>query len=577
MAIERHSDSSGSTHLERAIASSTTWALLTPSLFVGAFFSFMVVTSSALLGVMLLFLAVFTRESNWCLALFCFIVTWFVCGVVPLITHREKGPHPGNDEKSHLFYEKNSQAIAAFWLISPGVLAFIAVLMACFFEIVREKIFLGAPSTLPWMSAILGCLAACPTALTVSTGNWLLRDRHTFLVTPLFLYVRRNFEWKRLALAEVQQVALLRNHDADESGYHQDDESQHHVSIRGRDGAVLEIYPTKFSESERARLFLCLWRILDHSLFTPRARGIILAQQQQEKGTEIAAAPRVIEGFNVTTNWERDMQVHIGRTNYVPLEHGEVVGNGRYTVNHILSSGGFSTTYVVTTADGARLVLKESAVPPNLSDEARAQVSEMFAREAKLLKRCSHDNIARIHDFFHERSREYLVLDYIEGIQLSQLVRTSGPIPEAKVADWAEQLASFLIHLHELEPPIVHRDFTPENLLLHRSGRLFLIDFGAANEFIGQVTGTLIGKQAYIAPEQLQGKAVPQSDIYAFGAVLYFLISGRDPLPLSELHPMKDGYSCTAQFDELVASCTHLDFLNRPGSCRDVLALLDTV
>ncbi|MFX6304004.1 serine/threonine protein kinase, partial [Acinetobacter baumannii] len=82
------------------------------------------------------------------------------------------------------------------------------------------------------------------------------------------------------------------------------------------------------------------------------------------------------------------------------------------------------------------------------------------------------------------------------------------------------------------------------NLLLHSSGELYLIDFGAANELIGQATGTLIGKQSYIAPEQLQGKAIPASDIYALGATLYFLISGQAPTPLTELHPANDGTIC---------------------------------
>ena len=101
-------------------------------------------------------------------------------------------------------------------------------------------------------------------------------------------------------------------------------------------------------------------------------------------------------------------------------------------------------------------------------------------------------------------------------------------------------MANILQYLHSQVPPILHRDFTPDNLIIKDDGSLCLIDFGAANEYVGRVTGTMIGKQCYIAPEQLQGKASPASDIYAMGATLFFVLSGEDPLPLSASKPELD-------------------------------------
>lgn len=92
-----------------------------------------------------------------------------------------------------------------------------------------------------------------------------------------------------------------------------------------------------------------------------------------------------------------------------------------------------------------------------------------------------------------------------------------------------------------------------------------LIDFGAANEFVGTATGTLIGKQAFIAPEQLRGKATPQSDIYSLAGTLFFLLTGKDPVPLSVSHPAKDNTSIDSQFDDLVASMSAFDGDKRPS------------
>ena len=76
---------------------------------------------------------------------------------------------------------------------------------------------------------------------------------------------------------------------------------------------------------------------------------------------------------------------------------------------------------------------------------------------------------------------------------------------------------------------MIHRDLTPENLVL-RKNEVILIDFGAANEFVGTATGTIVGKQAFIPPEQLRGKTVPESALYAFGGTMLFLLTGKDPL-----------------------------------------------
>jgi serine/threonine protein kinase len=104
------------------------------------------------------------------------------------------------------------------------------------------------------------------------------------------------------------------------------------------------------------------------------------------------------------------------------------------------------------------------------------------------------------------------------------------------VVRWLLEAAKILQYLHSQSPPLIHRDVTPDNLVLARDGCLSLIDFGAANALLGTATGTLVGKQSYIAPEQFRGKAGLSSDIYSLGATVYFALTGREPEPLTELH-----------------------------------------
>jgi serine/threonine-protein kinase len=173
-------------------------------------------------------------------------------------------------------------------------------------------------------------------------------------------------------------------------------------------------------------------------------------------------------------------------------------------------------------------------------------------------------------DYFVEERRHYVVLEYVRGQDLKQLVRQKGPQAQTLVIEWALQIAAILEFLHGQKPPIIHRDLTPDNLILKNDGTIALIDFGVANEFLGTVTGTMVGKQAYIAPEQLRGKAKPLSDLYAFGGTLNFLLTGIDPRPLSEANPSLLKPELLLEFSKLVGDLTKLDESKRIASAEDV-------
>jgi serine/threonine-protein kinase len=272
--------------------------------------------------------------------------------------------------------------------------------------------------------------------------------------------------------------------------------------------------------------------------------------------------------------WEEELSRRFAGTSFVPLEPGAILQNGRVKIIRQLAFGGLSAIYLVQRNEIEMLVLKEAVIPANAEPESRAKAEELFDREAKFLLRLDHPQIAKVHDYFQESGRSYLLLDYIRGQDLRQLVKQNGAQPVEKVLDWGTQIISILEYLHAQTPPIIHRDLTPDNLVLDHEGKVIMIDFGAANEFVGTATGTLVGKQAYIAPEQLRGKAELRSDLYAFGGTLHFLLSGSDPEALSVSHPAETNKEVSEELDQLVAATTDMEVENRPESAQVVSSKL---
>jgi serine/threonine protein kinase len=223
------------------------------------------------------------------------------------------------------------------------------------------------------------------------------------------------------------------------------------------------------------------------------------------------------------------------------------------------------------------VVLKEAVVPASADVETRRKAEEMFNREAALLVRLDHANIAKVIDHFVDDARNYLMLEYINGQDLRQYVKQNGPQSEPTVIEWGIAIAEILTYLHRQNPPIIHRDLTPDNLVLKNDGTLRLIDFGAANQFVGTATGTLVGKQAYIAPEQLRGKADLQSDIYSFGGTMFYLLTGKDPMPLMVGHPKEILGDISEEMDALVAELTAFEKTQRTLCAQDALDKLNSL
>ena len=126
---------------------------------------------------------------------------------------------------------------------------------------------------------------------------------------------------------------------------------------------------------------------------------------------------------------------------------------------------------------------------------------------------------------------------------MRSFIRDNGAVSPYQVRRWLGRIIEVVGYLHGNDPPVVHRDISPDNLMLGRDGRIFLIDFGAANHFLGTATGTMIGKQHYIPPEQFRGHASFASDIYAIAGTAFYMLTGRDPEPLTQI----DGDALSAE------------------------------
>lgn len=225
----------------------------------------------------------------------------------------------------------------------------------------------------------------------------------------------------------------------------------------------------------------------------------------------------------------------------LPLRNGEVL-RGRYKIRERIGQGGSGSIYLAddTRLEGRLCALKEveydRALPKHVLDQAR----EQFLREATVLARLDHPNLPKVSDFFSNGPRDYLVMDYVPGKDLREMViearRKKTFIPEADVLHWAAQLSDALHHLHHQEPPIIHRDIKPSNLKLTPGGVIKLVDFGLVKIMAPEeVTITIIqgqGTALYTPLEQYGGDDThtdARADIYSFGATLYHILTNEPP------------------------------------------------
>jgi eukaryotic-like serine/threonine-protein kinase len=235
----------------------------------------------------------------------------------------------------------------------------------------------------------------------------------------------------------------------------------------------------------------------------------------------------------------------------ISLQSGEILYE-RYKISRIIGQGGAGSVYLAEDIrlEGRLCAIKEVNHDLTLPLDLQKQARDQFQREAVVLARLDHPNLPKVSDYFSIGSKDYLVMDFVPGKDLRSLMveaqQRNEFLDEREILTWASQLADALEYLHNQTPSILHRDIKPSNLKLMPNGLLKLVDFGLVKVLASEeVTLTIIqgrGTALYTPLEQYGGDAGHtdiRSDIYAFGATLFHLLTGKPPMEARErfLHP----------------------------------------
>ena len=216
----------------------------------------------------------------------------------------------------------------------------------------------------------------------------------------------------------------------------------------------------------------------------------------------------------------------------------------RYKIIELVGRGGMGATYRAEDLrlQGRYCAVKEALPDPDASPQELAQSREQFYQEASTLARLDHPNLPKVSDYFSDNERDYLVMDFVPGSDLKEMLARSmnegHPLPERQVLAWAAQLCDALEYMHTQDPPVLHRDIKPSNIKITPSGNVKLVDFGLVKVLIpdDQRTITVVqgrGTVQYTPLEQYggdTGHTDARSDIYSLGATLYHLLTGQPPV-----------------------------------------------
>jgi serine/threonine-protein kinase len=276
------------------------------------------------------------------------------------------------------------------------------------------------------------------------------------------------------------------------------------------------------------------------------------------------------------------METHPESGKRVWLTPGTILA-GRYRIVSFLSRGGMGDVYRAEDLTlGHPVALK--FLPPTLASDPVER--ERFLAEVRITRQLSHPNICRVYDIAKSDGRYFLSMEYIDGEDLSSLLKRIGYLPPEKALEIARQLLSGLGAAHE--SGILHRDLKPSNIMLDGRGHVRIMDFGLATmatpDAEGRDSDEVLGTPAYMSPEQFAGKrASMRSDIYALGLVLYEIYCGKRAFrsaTLAELKQQKETQTPKSpselrpgvdpDIDRLIMRCIERNPAQRPGSVREL-------
>jgi len=269
--------------------------------------------------------------------------------------------------------------------------------------------------------------------------------------------------------------------------------------------------------------------------------------------------------------------------------NNNIVLRERYQLKEIVGQGGMGKVYLAEDLrlPGRLCAIKEVRPEPNASPAERQQEQAQFLREASLLAQLDHPNLPRVSDFFSDRGLDFLVMDYVPGKNLKELIDDSHlrgkNLDVDVVAEWSEQIMDAVAYLHRQAPPVLHRDIKPANIKLTPDGRIKLVDFGLAKVMSGDDSSTITVIQgrgtAYYTPLEQYGAdnehTDARSDVYSLGATLFHLYAGQAPPQAKQrfLNPasLKPLQSINGKVNQNVSDAVHWALEMHPDNRPDTV------
>lgn len=434
-----------------------------------------------------------------------------------------------------------------------------------------------------WFGMMASVVAPILFLFNSKQGESLLVQLSLVVLAVPVLFVAIKYLWKYVLQPSSIKLAPDGIHPRWALSFRQDSSLIHWIRIdsiyfEGSDQANIDAWNLVISGNGRKLLAIRLGSI------TKVEDRYKILEAVQSHCPEVKVDPRIIQAWTPSHNssytelWLQSLAAPPKRARLAQLDPSMCLQDGQYEIERLLATGGQSIVYLAKRkSDDALLVLKEMIIPVYGDEDTRRRELEDFEKEARFLKNLDHDHIVKLQEFFVEDHRGYLVLEYIDGQSLASLVEEKGALPEADVLKLAKEMCEILSFLHGMSPPVVHRDFTPDNLMLTKEGMLKLIDFNVAHEMKFTTTATVVGKHAYLPPEQFRGKPCPASDIYALGGTLFFLLTGQTPEPISSNSPILTNSEVSAELDRIVARATEPEVKSRYQSVAELQAELETL
>lgn len=263
------------------------------------------------------------------------------------------------------------------------------------------------------------------------------------------------------------------------------------------------------------------------------------------------------------------------------MHQPEEIIKDRYRILKPLGIGGLATTYAAHDLEMGQEVAIKALSLRRLKDWKSL---ELFEREGKVLSQLNHPGIPNYLDYFQldtdDDRRFYIVQEIAPGQSLQDWVESGWHPTELEVRNLAQQLLEILVYLHQISPPVIHRDIKPPNIIRQSEGKILLIDFGAVKDTYRQTLtsgSTLVGTYGYMAPEQFRGQAEPATDLYGLGATLLFLLTHKNPADFPETRLKIDFRSSVNISNELADWLERLlepMVENRFTSAAEALAIL---